>query len=221
VVGPDADLGKAVDGLLKVRMLNSGQDCFGPDAVFVHTSVSAQFCNLLCRRVESLRHGAPDDATADYSAMFYDEAFDSTLGYLRDKREFLAAGGRIDFLDRHLRPTVLIHPTDSTFLPPELFAPVFNVVPFSSAQWLHTVLRHPYYAERAMAASVYGAPETVDILRDRHMVSVDGTLTDIEDGNKPFGGRGIRANYISIGRERHAEPLLLSKALADYLPGTS
>lgn len=222
VVGSDARLDRAVDGLVKVRMLNSGQDCFGPDAVFVHTSVSAQFCNLLCRRVDALRHGTTDDATADYSSLFYEEAFESTLEYLSAKREFLAAGGRIDFMDRHLWPTVLIHPTDTTFLPPELFAPVFNVIPYSSKEWLHTVLRHPYFAERSMAASVFGTmPDTISLLRDRHMVSVDETLMDIEDGNKPFGGRGIRANYISLGRERHAEPLLLSKAIADYLPGTS
>ncbi|WP_175411361.1 aldehyde dehydrogenase family protein [Streptomyces sp. TRM64462] len=220
VVGADADLNRAVDGLIKVRMLNSGQDCFGPDVVFVHTSVSAQFCNLLARRVDALRHGTPDDASADYSAMFYDEAFESTLDYLRSKREFVAAGGHIDFIDRHVRPTVLIHPTDTLFLPPEMFAPVFNVVPFSSEEWLGDVLRHPYYAERAMAASVFGSmPDTVEALRDRHMVSVDQTLIDIEDGNKPFGGRGIRANYIAVGRKRHTEPLLLSKAVADYLPG--
>jgi len=222
VVGGDANLGKAVDGLIKVRMLNSGQDCFGPDVVFVHTSVSAQFCNLLARRVEALRQGTADDASADYSAMFYDEAFEATLDYLRDKREFVAAGGRIDFVDRHVRPTVLIHPTDTPFLPPEMFAPVFNVVPYSSQEWLNELLRHPYYAERAMAATVFGTmPETVEVLRDRHMVSVDETLIDIENGNKPFGGRGIRANYISVGRKRHTEPLLLSKAVADYLPGKS
>ncbi|MGI5368446.1 aldehyde dehydrogenase family protein [Streptomyces iakyrus] len=222
VVGADADLGKAVDGLVKVRMLNSGQDCFGPDVVFVHTSVSAQFCNLLSRRVEALRLGTPHDATADYSAMFYDEAFASTLDYLCEKREFIAAGGRIDVVDRHVRPTVLIHPTDDPFLPPEMFAPVFNVVPYSSEEWLNELLRHPYYAERAMAATVFGSlPDTVGALRERHMVSVDETLIDIESGNHPFGGRGIRANYISVGRKRHTEPLLLSKAVADHLPGKS
>ncbi|MFF4447256.1 aldehyde dehydrogenase family protein [Streptomyces sp. NPDC001502] len=222
IVGADAHLNRAVDGLIKVRMLNSGQDCFGPDVVFVHTSVSAQFCNLLTRRVEALRHGAPSDATADYSALFYDEAFESTLDYLRSKREFVAAGGRIDFVDRHVRPTVLIHPTDTQFLPPEMFAPVFNVVPYSSQEWLNELLRHPYYAERAMAASVFGSlPDTVEVLRERHMVSVGETLIEIENGNKPFGGRGIRANYVSVGRKRHTEPLLLSKVVASYLPGKS
>ncbi|MDH6703159.1 aldehyde dehydrogenase family protein [Streptomyces griseoviridis] len=44
VVGPDADVGKAVDGALRARMLNSGQDCFGPDVYFVHTSEVPPAC---------------------------------------------------------------------------------------------------------------------------------------------------------------------------------
>jgi acyl-coenzyme A synthetase/AMP-(fatty) acid ligase/acyl-CoA reductase-like NAD-dependent aldehyde dehydrogenase len=222
IVGADANLAKAVDGLLQVRMLNSGQDCFGPDVVFVHASISAHFCNLLCRKVESLRYGPLDDPLADYGAMFYQEAFESTLDYLRSNRAYLAAGSQADFMESHLRPTVLIHPTDTTFLPPELFAPVFNVVPYTSEEWLHGMLKHAYFAERAMAATVFGTmPATVELLRPRHTVSVDETLVEVEDGNKPFGGRGIRANYVAVGKQRHAEPLLLSKAIADHLPRAS
>lgn len=222
VVGADANLNDAVDGLLRARMLNSGQDCFGPDVVFVHAAVSAHFLNLLCRKVESLRYGPLDDPLADYGPMFYQEAFESTLDYLRDKRDMLAAGSQINFMDSHLRPTVLIHPTDTTFLPPELFAPVFNVVPFTNTEWLHEMLTHPYYAERSMAATVFGIlPDTVERLRKRHTVSVDETLIEVENGNRPFGGKGIRANYVSLGKKRFAEPLLLSKAIADHLPRSS
>jgi acyl-CoA reductase-like NAD-dependent aldehyde dehydrogenase len=218
IVGADADLNAAVDGVLQVRMLNSGQDCFGPDVVFVDAAVSARFLNLLCRKVESLRYGPLDDAGADYGPMFYQEAFESTLDYLRTNRDLLAAGSQIDFMQSHLRPTVLIHPTDTTFLPPELFAPVFNVVPFTNTEWLHGMLTHAYYAERSMAATVYGTmPDTVEKLRKRHTVSVNETLMEIENGNRPFGGKGIRANYVSLGKKRHAEPLLLSKAIADHL----
>ncbi|MEU4766596.1 aldehyde dehydrogenase family protein [Actinosynnema sp. NPDC023794] len=218
VVGADADIPKAVDGLLRVRMLNSGQDCFGPDVVFVHTSISAQFCNLLCRRVDNLRYGRFDDPNADYSHMFYLDAFDASLDYLRSGREHLAAGGEVNFVDDHLSPTVLIRPADTKITPPELFAPIFNVVPFTSTDWLHPMLDHQYFQERAMAATVYGdLPDTVELLRRRHTVSVNETVIDIEDGNAPFGGTGIRANYAAFGRKRHAEPLLISKAVADHL----
>ncbi|MFE6614013.1 aldehyde dehydrogenase family protein [Amycolatopsis sp. NPDC057786] len=220
VIGADADLESAVDGLIEARMLNSGQDCFGPDVVFVHTSISARFCNLLCRRVDGLRYGRYDDPTADYGAMFYHDAFDASLELLRKNRRHIATGGEVDFAEDHLRPTVLIRPADTKVTPPELFAPVFNVVPFSSLEWLHTMVDHPYFEERAMAATVYGnLPDTVELLRRRHMVSVNETIMDIESGNEPFGGTGIRANYAAIAKKRHARPLLLSKTIAEFLPG--
>lgn len=219
VVGGDADIPRAVDGLLRVRMLNSGQDCFGPDVVFVHTSISAQFCNLLCRRVNALRYGSYDDPAADYGRMFYLDAFDASLEYLRKNREYLAAGGEVNFLDDHLSPTVLIRPAETEVTPPELFAPIFNVVPFTSQDWLHSMLSHPYFQERAMAATVYGTmPETVEMLRARHTVSVNETLIEVENGNAPFGGAGVRANYAAIGKKRFAQPLLLSKAVAEFTP---
>ena len=43
------------------------------------------------------------------------------------------------------------------------------------------------------------------------------TLLDEDDGNRPFGGRGIVANYAAIGGRRIAEPLLVSQAVADHL----
>jgi acyl-CoA synthetase (AMP-forming)/AMP-acid ligase II/acyl-CoA reductase-like NAD-dependent aldehyde dehydrogenase len=219
IVGRDADLDRAIDGLVAVRMLNSGQDCFGPDVVFVDAAVSARFCNRLFRRLAKLRYGALDDPAADYGALFYQDAFEATIEYLREHGDALAEGGQVSIMDTHITPTALIHPADETFLPPELFAPVFNIVPYTSQEWLHQMLRHPYYAERSLAASVFGSlPETVEILRARHAVSVDETLLEIESGNRPFGGRGIRANYAALGKKRHAEPLLLSKAVADHLP---
>jgi acyl-CoA reductase-like NAD-dependent aldehyde dehydrogenase len=222
IVGADANLPAAVEGLLRVRMLNSGQDCFGPDVIFVHTSVSAQFCNLLCRRATALRWGRYDDPAADYGSMFYLDAFDSSLNYLRKNREHVAAGGEVRFMDDYLSPTVLILPADTKVSPPELFAPIFNVVPFTSVQWLHTMLDHPYFEERAMAATVFGdMPETVETLARRHTVSVNETLIEVDNGNAPFGGTGIRANYVAIGRKRFARPLLLSKAIAEHLTGVA
>ncbi|MEU3963320.1 aldehyde dehydrogenase family protein [Streptomyces buecherae] len=222
IVGPDADLHQAVDGIIAVRMLNSGQDCFGPDVILVDAAVSARFCNLLVRKLEALRYGPLTDPAADYGAMFYQDAFEKTIDYLRSNSDRLAAGGEIDLMESHIRPTALIHPADTVFLPPELFAPVFNVVPYTSTDWLHELLRHPYYAERALAASVFGdMSETVELLSARHTVSRNETLLEIENGNRPFGGSGIRANYAVRGKKRHAEPLLLSKAVADHLPKES
>lgn len=56
------------------------------------------------------------------------------------------------------------------------------------------------------------------VLSKYHQTCVNHTLLDAEDGNRPFGGFGMRANYVSYGGERRAEPLLMSQAAARNLP---
>lgn len=41
-------------------------------------------------------------------------------------------------------------------------------------------------------------------------------LTAVDDGNAPFGGRGHVANYIAYRGRLHAEPILISKAVAEH-----
>jgi aldehyde dehydrogenase (NAD+) len=63
----------------------------------------------------------------------------------------------------------------------------------------------------------YGLDEELTgLLTRRHAVAVDRTLLELDDGNQPFGGRGMMANYVSFNGTRTAEPLLLSKVVSDY-----
>ncbi|MFE9254265.1 aldehyde dehydrogenase family protein [Streptomyces sp. NPDC006879] len=218
VVGPEADVEEAVEGALRVRLLNSGQDCFGPDVFLVHSSISERFCELLGQRVRDLRHGNHEDPRADYGSMYYLDAFEAALDHLVESRRDIVVGGRASLAEGHLQPTVLLRPPQSKVRPAELFAPIFNVVPYTDPAWLRSTLDHQYFRERAMAATVYGDdPQLVELLRSRHLVSVNETLADVENGNEPFGGTGVRANYAAIAGERHTEPLLISKAIADHL----
>ena len=80
------------------------------------------------------------------------------------------------------------------------------------------MLGSPFFEERAMGAMVYGdVPETVELLAKRHEVCLNTTLLQTENGNAPMGGRGMIANYVAFDGRRTAEPLLVSKVVADYL----
>ncbi|MGW1680395.1 aldehyde dehydrogenase family protein [Saccharopolyspora sp. NPDC002376] len=218
IVGPDADLRSAIPALIDVRMINSGQDCFGPDRIFVHDSIADVFVPALCHYVAKLRHGDNRDATSDYGSMYYLDAFADSFDYLRRNSEHIVSGGEVSIMDMHLRPTVLDLPPEPKGQAPEMFAPIFNVERYSSTEQLLSVLNSPFYIDRAMGATVYGdLPEVQAFLEKRHYVTVNSTLVDHDDGNKPFGGRGIVANYAALGTRRVAEPLLLSKTVADYL----
>ncbi|MFJ8913081.1 aldehyde dehydrogenase family protein [Amycolatopsis sp. NPDC102389] len=219
IVGPGADVDLAARDAVDIRLLNSGQDCFGPDVFFVHESVSEEFHTLLAKRIDELKFGANDDPDADYGPMHYEQAFGYALEYLHGNAAHIVHGGHVDLGGRRLEPTVLgrdLAGVKTNF--EELFAPIFNVLRYKDQEELHAVLSSPFFEERAMGAMVYGdLPETVELLAKRHEVCLNTTLLQTENGNAPMGGRGIIANYVAFGGRRTAEPLLVSKVVADYL----
>ncbi|WP_241779272.1 aldehyde dehydrogenase family protein, partial [Streptomyces rimosus] len=219
VIAPDADLKRAVHDLTSIRLYNSGQDCFGPDVVYAPQGRTEEFLDLLSAKLTSLRFGQNNDPAADYGPICYDSALVNCSDYLVRHARRIRHGGRIDLPSRKVEPTVLLWGFDDQIPLDEMFAPVFNVVAYPSARRLRERLASPYFSERALGAMVYGNdPETVKVLAKRHRTCVDHTLLDAEDGNHPSGGFGLMANYLSYGGERHAEPLLISQAVAQNLP---
>jgi acyl-CoA reductase-like NAD-dependent aldehyde dehydrogenase len=218
IVTPDADVDFAVEDAIRTRMLNCGQDCYGPDVFLVAASAAEKFVELLIGRLGALRYGPYRDRDADYGPLFYDTALRTATEYLHTNRDHIVHGGRLDLRERHLEPTVLVRPCDARIELDELFSPIFNVVVYANQDELGAFLRTPYLSDRAMVAMIYGPDaETVEFLAKRHMVYVNRTLLDVDNGNAPFGGYGIVANYVAYGSTRTAEPLLVSRAVADHL----
>ncbi|MFI6296481.1 aldehyde dehydrogenase family protein [Nonomuraea sp. NPDC050790] len=218
IVGPDAQVGRAVRDAMRVRLLNSGQDCYGPDVLYVHDSVKDAFVDGLTRAVAAARYGGNRDPEADYGSLWYDTAVEGSADYLRRNHEHIVAGGAIDFRTRRVEPTVLVRDWAPRVPIVEFFAPIFNVVGYSTAQQVSRHIDSPFFAERAMGAMVYDAePGLVDTLRKRHTVAVNSTLIDVDDGNQPFGGHGVMAGYVMRHGKRWTGPTLLSQVVAEHL----
>ncbi|MFE0021187.1 aldehyde dehydrogenase family protein [Amycolatopsis sp. NPDC059021] len=220
IVGPDADLDLATTDAIRIRLLNSGQDCFGPDVFFVHQSCFDRFVGLLTKRVDELRFGQYTDPDADYGPMYYDSALGAAAEYLQTHGDHIVSGGRVDFRTRQVQPTVLARPLSAKAPVEDLFSPIFNVMRYDTAIQLRERLGSAFFTERAMGAMVYGDdPGTVDLLAGRHTVCRNATLLDVDNGNEPFGGYGMIANYVAYQGKRIAKPLLISKAVAEHLQG--
>jgi acyl-CoA synthetase (AMP-forming)/AMP-acid ligase II/acyl-CoA reductase-like NAD-dependent aldehyde dehydrogenase len=219
VVAPDADLDLSIDDAVRIRMLNSGQDCFGPDVFFVPEQDASRFVEGIGKRLSAMTFGDCADPAADYGPICYDSALTAVTEYLPRNAGYIVQGGAVDFRTRQVHPTILLRDFDAPMSLTELFCPVFNVVTYTDREQLRTRLTEPSFQDRAMGAMVYGhAPDLVEQLGKRHVVAVDRTLLDVDDGNRPFGGRGIMANYVSHRKRRWAQPLLISKVVADECP---
>ncbi|MFD9940518.1 aldehyde dehydrogenase family protein [Nonomuraea sp. NPDC059022] len=218
IVGPDAQVGRAVRDAMRVRLLNSGQDCYGPDVLYVHDSVKDSFIDGLTQAVTAAKYGSNRDPEADYGSLWYDTAVEASADYLRRNHENIVAGGAIDFRTKRVEPTVLVRDWAPRVPIVEFFAPIFNVVGYSTAQQVNQHIDSPFFAERAMGAMVYdGEPDLVDTLRKRHTVAVNSTLIDVDNGNQPFGGHGVMAGYVMRYGKRWTGPALLSQVVAEHL----
>lgn len=221
VVTKHADLTRAVDGIVDIRLLNSGQDCLGPDAIWVDRLVSDSFLELLEGRLARTRHGAATDPSADYGDIIYSGILRQTADFFCRHPDRIRSGGRIDFAAHRIEPTVVVWESHRKMELMEFFCPVFNVCLYDREQTVGEVLNSSHYAERAMGATIYGeSPHLVESLARRHSLTVNATLLALDDGNAPLGGRGPMANFIARGRRIHPEPVLLSKGLADHWPQT-
>lgn len=220
VVCADADLPAAIDGTVGIRLFNSGQDCLGPDVVFVPEPLLDTFLDGLVGRLDRLRFGGYRDPAADYGPICYDGALADAAQVLHRFRDRIVAGGTVDFRSRRVTPTVLVSRLGAEPEPTEFFAPVFNVVSYPDERALRLALTATGYADRALGASVYGdaggTGELTAALRRRHTVTVDSTLTAVDDGNQPFGGWGPLANYVSYRGRRQPQPILISQAVAEH-----
>ncbi|MFH9224583.1 aldehyde dehydrogenase family protein [Streptomyces lydicus] len=223
VVAPGADVERAARDAIAIRVLNTGQDCLGPDLFSVHEPLLEPFVDALVSELKGLRYGPYTDPDADFGPIFYDSALEDGAQFLARHRGDIVHGGHVDFRGRRLDPTVVVgeEVTPRTHVP-EFFAPIFNVASYRDEDALATTLTTGMFTERALGSSVYGhAPRLVDALRRRTTVTLDTTLLSIDDGNAPFGGYGRMANYISDGHEVRAEPVLISKAVAAHRPGAA
>ena len=219
VVTATADLDRAARGIVDIRLLNSGQDCLGPDAIWVERCVADGLLAALDRCLDEVRYGAYDDPRSDYGAICYPGIVRDIADFLDRHQGRIHRGGRIHFRSRHIEPTVLVWDDARRMEILEFFSPIFNVGLYDDEAAVVETLDAGKYHERAMGATVFGSTRRLEsALSHRHTLTVDETLLSIDDGNAPLGGRGAMANYIAVDGTVHPEPILLSKGLSAYLP---
>ncbi|USG66595.1 aldehyde dehydrogenase family protein [Brevibacillus ruminantium] len=218
IVSETANLEKAVHDLIQVRLYNTGQDCMGPDVIYVSQSQQDAFLTLLTAKLDGLRFGSNQEVDAAYGPIHYTETLEMVGQHLNQYGEHIVYGGRIDFRDKVIQPTVLVSALAQKLKILEFFSPVFNVVIYEKEEDLKRIVTQEYFVERALGATFYGHPDSplIELLRKKHTVSINETLFDIENGNAPFGGYGPMANFVFYQGELIIKPILISQILSEY-----
>lgn len=214
IVGQKANLADASKRAVAARVYNSGQDCMCPNVYFVHENIKENFLSTLIQDIKELRIGKRNEPGNVIAPLFYEGLSEQAQEYFTPIKDRIVYGGSVDVSSNYVEPTVVVSSLEKIGEVIEFFCPIFHVVTYRDEQevidWLHA----PERIESTLGASVFGIPELAEKLRSTHIVSENVSLYDIENGNSPFGGYGLQANYVCYQGSFTSRPLLISKEVS-------
>ena len=157
LVFDDADLARAVPGIVEAAFFNAGQDCTAATRVLVHSSLHDELVECLVAHTEAhARTGAPDDPTAFFGPLNNADQLGRVTGFidrLPAHARVEAGGRRQGDVGWFFEPTIVtgVRQEDEV-VQEEIFGPVLTVQPFDTdAEALDLANGVPY----ALASSVW------------------------------------------------------------------
>ncbi len=201
IVFGDADLDKAVDGLMISKYRNSGQTCVCTNRTLVHESVYEEFSKKLALKVADLKVGDGFDADTNQGPLINMKAVEKVEEHINDAvskgAKVLLGGKRHKLGKTFFEPTLLTNvTTDMHITYEETFGPVAPLFSFKTEE---QAIQMANDTEFGLAAYFY----TNDMSRiwrvsealEYGMVGVNAGLISTEVA--PFGG----VKESGIGRE--------------------
>ncbi|GMF33309.1 unnamed protein product [Phytophthora fragariaefolia] len=139
IVFEDADVDKALDGLMASKFRNTGQTCVCSNRIFIHASIYDEFAAKLVERVKKLKMGPPREEGVNLGPLIGPNAFLKTSELVEDAvtngATALIGGKRSDIGRNFYEATVLAH-VDNTMRvwSEEIFGPVVPLFKFSTEE---------------------------------------------------------------------------------------
>lgn len=205
VVFEDADLERAVDGVMIAKFRNIGQACTAANRIIVHESVAEEFAARVTARVQAMKVGRGTDEGVTIGPLIDKNAVAKASELVADavaKGATVATGGHaIAGAGTFFEPTVLtgVKP-GAQILTEEIFGPVLSITTFSTEE---EGIRIANDTEYGLISYVF----TEDFKRGQRLIERLQTgmmglnVGVISNASAPFGG----VKMSGIGREGGAE----------------
>ena len=234
IVCKDADIDRAVSGIIWAGFSNAGQSCAGVQRVFVHSDIYYQFLEKLKQKVEALRMGK--DLSSDLGPLISqkqkEEVCRQVKACLDQGAEIAAQSPVIQFPNGAVTGTL---DDDSLFAPAivltgvkagmpilddEVFGPVISVASFNDDQEALDMANSSPYSlsasvwsrNRKMAKKLAANVNAGSVMINDHLMSHGLAET-------PWGGFGDSGLGRSHGEAGFREMLKAKVVIDDVLPG--
>ena len=141
IVTYNADLNKAVEGVMRGAFGYGGQKCSACSRVYVHEQLEDEFVKRLVEKTSQLKVGDPTLKETFLGPLINESAYKNYQGYIQDAQ----SGAKIAFGGKLVRNTAkkgyFVEPTIVTDIPKdhklvttELFVPILTVETFASLE---------------------------------------------------------------------------------------
>ena len=207
IVFDDAELDRAVEGVLAAKFRNTGQSCIAANRIYVQAEVYDWFVAMFVKRVKAFKTGNGLEGDQDIGPVVNEKGLNFALDQIEDAKRrgarVLAGGKRIGNAGFFLEPTVLADvPDDAACMHEETFAPVAPIVRFEKEEdAIRMANASPF------GLSAYAFTTNLDRMF-RVAEKLEAGTIGINDGvpttsNAPFGGM----KHSGWGRELGSEGL--------------
>ncbi|ORC93006.1 putative aldehyde dehydrogenase [Trypanosoma theileri] len=137
IIFEDADLEKALNGLINAKFRSAGQACISSNRIFVHTSIYDTFLKMLIEKVKTLRVGNSFDKSVNIGALINNNAIKRLETMVEDavlKGAKVEIGGkRINGPGYFFEPTILscVDHDSMKCCQEEIFGPLIPILKFT------------------------------------------------------------------------------------------
>jgi succinate-semialdehyde dehydrogenase / glutarate-semialdehyde dehydrogenase len=205
LVFDDADLSKAVEGVMLAKFRNTGQSCIAANRIYIHRGIYSRFVDAFVEKVKALKVGNGLEADVTIGPLIDQKAIDKATDHVQDAiqrgAKLLCGGKRIDGAGFFFAPTVLADvPPDALCSCEETFAPVAPLYSFDTEEDGIQKANNSLFGLSAYAF-------TADLSRAfRVMESLEAGIIGINEGvptatQAPFGGMKMSGWGRELGSE--------------------
>lgn len=192
IVFEDADIAKAVDGLIASKYRNAGQTCICANRIYLHEKIKDKFIKQLSKKVKALTVGNGLDEQTDIGPLINADAIQKIQALLSDavnKGAKIVCGGDVHSAGELCFQPTIIHQLDNRMdiAHTEIFGPITAIFSFKDED---EVIQHANDSIYGLAAYFY----TQDLARswrvaERLEYGMIGQNTGlISNAVAPFGG---------------------------------
>jgi 1-pyrroline-5-carboxylate dehydrogenase len=220
VVDREADLEKAVTGVVQSAFGYQGQKCSACSRAIVDESVYDEFVEKIKEKVESLSVGPADESQAYMGPVINEKARKSILEYIgvgKTEGRIVAGGSAAEGPGYFIRPTVVADvDSRSRLFQEEIFGPVLAV---TKARDFDHALELANDSEYGLTGAVFtNNREKIEKARDRFFVGnlyINRKCTGAMVGAHPFGGFNMSGTDSKAGGPDYLLQFLQAKSIAE------